>query len=153
MYLFVVQVTSILKLEPSKISLISILLLLYSQYFFFFAKSAQPVSYTISYQKLILIFIIFKCLHILLLLLPKSPQRRIGRAGNQDQNLNSWSPGPPEFTPLTDFFLWSYVKYKAFLPPMPATTARTLCIIFKTPCTLNRRLLITKNPKHSLKST
>jgi hypothetical protein len=43
------------------------------------------------------------------------PQRWIGRAANVDLRR---SPKSPDLTPC-DFFLWGYVKYTVFVPPLP----------------------------------
>ncbi|KAJ4438428.1 hypothetical protein ANN_14373 [Periplaneta americana] len=45
------------------------------------------------------------------------PRRWIGRGG-EDQLHRRWPPRSPDFTPC-DFYLWSYVKDRAFIPPMP----------------------------------
>ncbi|GBL75274.1 hypothetical protein AVEN_194499-1 [Araneus ventricosus] len=45
------------------------------------------------------------------------PHRWIGRTGLDDVPLLPW---PPDLTPC-DFFLWSYVKDKVYVIPMPTT--------------------------------
>jgi hypothetical protein len=48
------------------------------------------------------------------------PQRWIGRTFrcNENSALIPWPPRSPDLTPC-DFFLWSYVKDKDYVPPLP----------------------------------
>jgi hypothetical protein len=46
------------------------------------------------------------------------PQRWIGRATGDNMSPTCWPPRNPDLTPC-DIFLWGYVKYKVFVPPVP----------------------------------
>ncbi|GBO17413.1 hypothetical protein AVEN_203071-1, partial [Araneus ventricosus] len=48
------------------------------------------------------------------------PHRWIGRAGLDDVPLLPWASRTPDLTPC-DFFLWSYVKGKVYVLPIPTT--------------------------------
>jgi hypothetical protein len=48
------------------------------------------------------------------------PNRWIGRAGSDDDELLRWPPRSPDLTPC-DFFLWGFVKDRVFVPPLPQT--------------------------------
>jgi len=48
------------------------------------------------------------------------PNRRIGRAGQNDRVFCKWPPRSPDLT-FCDFFLWGYVKGRVYIPPLPAT--------------------------------
>ena len=46
------------------------------------------------------------------------PQRWIRRFGQEDVALIRWPPKSPDLTPC-DIFLWGFVKYTDFVPPVP----------------------------------
>ena len=46
------------------------------------------------------------------------PNRWIGRSSADDKPLLSWPPRSPDLTPC-DFFLWSYIKDRVYVPPLP----------------------------------
>ncbi|PNF43976.1 hypothetical protein B7P43_G00908, partial [Cryptotermes secundus] len=46
------------------------------------------------------------------------PQRWIGRMGNEDLALHFWPPMSPDLTPC-NFFLWGFLKYAVYVPPLP----------------------------------
>ena len=46
--------------------------------------------------------------------------RRIGRAGHNDQVFCKWPPRSPDLT-VCKVFLWGYVKDRVYVPPLPAT--------------------------------
>ena len=49
------------------------------------------------------------------------PQQWIGRGTfDDDQMLLAWPLRSPDGTPC-DFFLWDYVKYQVYVPPLPAS--------------------------------
>jgi len=48
------------------------------------------------------------------------PNRRIGRAGQNDQVFGKWLPRSPDLT-VCDILLWGYVKHRVYVPPVPAT--------------------------------
>jgi hypothetical protein len=51
------------------------------------------------------------------------PQRWIGHTSNEDSALIPWPPKSPDLT-LCDFFLWSYVKDKIYMPNLASTENR-----------------------------
>ena len=46
------------------------------------------------------------------------PQRWIGHMGNEDLAFQFWPQRSPNLTPC-DFFLWGFVKYAVYVPPLP----------------------------------
>jgi hypothetical protein len=46
------------------------------------------------------------------------PGRWIVHASDSDSRLLSWPPHSPDLTPSL-FFLWGYIKYRLYVPPMP----------------------------------
>jgi hypothetical protein len=47
------------------------------------------------------------------------PQLWIGRATGDNMSLTCWPPLSPDLTPCN--YLWGYVKYNVFVPPVPVT--------------------------------
>ena len=48
------------------------------------------------------------------------PNTWFGRTGQNNQEFCKWPPRSPDLT-VCDFFLWGYLKDRAYVPPLPAT--------------------------------
>ena len=51
-------------------------------------------------------------------LIANLPGRWIGCASHSDSPLLTWPPWSPDLTPC-NFFLWGYIKYHVYVPPVP----------------------------------
>lgn len=70
----------------------------------------------------------------------ETPNSWIGRCGEDDLALLKWPPRSPDLT-VCDFFLWSYVKDKAYIPPIAQTLQELRERICVTVTTINQPML------------